>query len=86
MPKKLGTLSVVANTSRLDWHRPTTSDTVAGGEYKLPVFANTGDSGRDGEVDSDSFEESILECRFFDSLESILECRFFDSLESILDS
>ena len=20
----------------LDWHRPTTSDTVAGGEYKLP--------------------------------------------------
>ena len=34
-PKKLGTLSGVVNTSRLDWHRPTTNDTVAGGEYKL---------------------------------------------------
>ena len=37
-PKKLATLSVVANTSRLDWNRPTTSDTVAGWRLQLPVI------------------------------------------------
>ena len=41
-PKKLATLSGVANTSRLDWHRPTTSDTVAGWRIQASVFRNIG--------------------------------------------
>ena len=40
-----------------------------------PHVAHATQQTRDGQVDSDSFEESILECRFFDSLESILESR-----------